>query len=35
MLKLLGRKTSGNVQKILFALEEIGAEYTREDYGRL
>ena len=34
MLKLLGRKTSGNVQKILFALEEIGAEYTREDYGR-
>ncbi len=35
MLKLLGRKTSGNVQKVLFALEEIGAEYEREDYGRL
>jgi glutathione S-transferase len=34
MLKLLGRKTSGNVQKVLFALEEIGAEYVREDYGR-
>ncbi len=34
MLKLLGRKTSGNVQKVLFALEEIGAEYAREDYGR-
>jgi glutathione S-transferase len=35
MLKLLGRKTSGNVQKVLFALEEMGADYTREDYGRL
>ncbi len=35
MLKVLGRKTSGNVQKVLFALEEIGAEYEREDYGRL
>ena len=35
MLKLLGRKTSGNVQKVLFALEEIGADYDREDYGRL
>ena len=34
MLKVLGRKTSGNVQKVLFALEEIGADYTREDYGR-
>lgn len=34
MLKLLGRKTSGNVQKVLFALEEIGVPYTREDYGR-
>ena len=34
MLKLLGRKTSGNVQKVLFALEEIGLDYTREDYGR-
>lgn len=34
MLKLLGRKTSGNVQKVLFALEEMGTAYTREDYGR-
>ncbi len=34
MYKLLGRQTSGNVQKVLFALEEMGAEYTREDYGR-
>ncbi len=32
--KLLGRKTSGNVQKVLFLLEEIGAPYEREDYGR-
>jgi glutathione S-transferase len=34
MLKLLGRKTSGNVQKVLFYLEETGTPYTREDYGR-
>ncbi|MEM9221580.1 MAG: glutathione S-transferase family protein [Pseudomonadota bacterium] len=34
MLKLLGRKTSGNVQKIIFLLEEAGIEYEREDYGR-
>ena len=34
MLKLLGRKTSGNVQKVLFLLEEIGVPYAREDYGR-
>lgn len=34
MIRILGRKTSGNVQKVLFCLEEIGAEYTREDYGR-
>jgi len=34
MLKLLGRKTSGNVQKVLFMLEENGTEYVREDYGR-
>jgi glutathione S-transferase len=34
MLKLLGRKTSGNVQKVLFMLEETGADYAREDYGR-
>ena len=34
VIKLLGRQTSGNVQKVLFALEEIGVKYTREDYGR-
>ena len=34
MLKLLGRKTSGNVQKVLFFLEETGTPYAREDYGR-
>ena len=35
MYRLLGRQTSGNVQKVLFMLEEIGATYEREDYGRL
>ncbi|RUU40083.1 glutathione S-transferase family protein [Mesorhizobium sp. M6A.T.Ce.TU.002.03.1.1] len=34
MYKLLGRQTSGNVQKVLFMLEELGAPYEREDYGR-
>ncbi len=34
MLRLLGRKTSGNVQKVVWLLDELGAEYTREDYGR-
>ncbi|MDZ5696559.1 glutathione S-transferase family protein [Chelativorans sp. M5D2P16] len=34
MYKLLGRQTSGNVQKVLFMLEEMGAPYEREDYGR-
>ncbi|WP_043829322.1 glutathione S-transferase family protein [Muricoccus aerilatus] len=34
MLKLLGRATSGNVQKVLFLLEETGTPYEREDYGR-
>ncbi|HTV31068.1 MAG TPA: glutathione S-transferase family protein [Xanthobacteraceae bacterium] len=34
MIRLLGRQTSGNVQKVLFCLEEIGMKYTREDYGR-
>jgi glutathione S-transferase len=34
VIKLLGRSTSGNVQKVLFMLEEIGVKYTREDYGR-
>ena len=34
MLKLLGRNTSGNVQKVIFLLEELGIPYQREDYGR-
>ena len=34
MIKLLGRQTSGNVQKVLFLLEELHIPYTREDYGR-
>ncbi len=34
MLKLLGRATSGNVQKVVWALEELGLDYEREDYGR-
>ena len=34
MFTLYGRATSGNVQKVLFLLEELGAEYERLDYGR-
>ncbi|TDQ80632.1 glutathione S-transferase [Dongia mobilis] len=34
MLRVLGRSTSGNVQKVLFLLEELGVPYNREDYGR-
>lgn len=34
MLRLLGRATSGNVQKVIFLLEELGLDYRREDYGR-
>jgi glutathione S-transferase len=34
MLRLLGRATSGNVQKVMWLLEEIGLDYGREDYGR-
>jgi glutathione S-transferase len=34
VIKLLGRHTSGNVQKVLFLLEELRIPYTREDYGR-
>ena len=34
MYKLLGRKTSGNVQKVVFMLEELGVPYERQDYGR-
>jgi glutathione S-transferase len=34
MVRVLGRQTSGNVQKVLLLLEEIGLPYSREDYGR-
>ena len=34
MIRLLGRATSGNVQKVIFILEELGLKYVREDYGR-
>jgi len=34
MLKVLGRHTSGNVQKVLWLLGEAGIAYEREDYGR-
>ena len=34
MIRLLGRQTSGNVQKVIFCLEELGLRYIREDYGR-
>ena len=33
-MRVLGRATSGNVQKVLLLLEEMGADYSREDYGR-
>ena len=34
MLRLLGRNTSGNVQKVIWLLDELGLAYAREDYGR-
>ncbi|MGH6928813.1 MAG: glutathione S-transferase family protein [Dongiaceae bacterium] len=34
MLRVLGRKTSGNVQKVIWLLEEMQQPYAREDYGR-
>ena len=34
MVKILGRGTSGNVQKVIWLLEELGQAYAREDYGR-
>ena len=30
MIQLLGRATSGNVQKVLFLLEELGLPYERK-----
>jgi glutathione S-transferase len=34
MMRILGRGTSGNVQKVVWLLEELGQPYSREDYGR-
>jgi glutathione S-transferase len=34
MLRVLGRATSGNVQKVVWLLEEMKLPYKREDYGR-
>lgn len=34
MYRILGRSTSGNVQKVVWLLEELGQPYGREDYGR-
>lgn len=33
MIRLLGRKTSSNVQKVLWCLHELGLPFAREDYG--
>ncbi|KEQ53857.1 glutathione S-transferase family protein [Sphingobium chlorophenolicum] len=33
MLKILGRRTSANVQKLLWQLVEMGIPFEREDYG--
>lgn len=34
MLKIYGRANSINVRKVLWTVEEIGLEYSREDWGR-
>jgi glutathione S-transferase len=33
MLRILGRESSGNVQKVLWLLAELDVAYAREDYG--
>lgn len=33
MLKILGRVTSINVRKVLWALDELGLDFSREDWG--
>src|SRR3546814_6676380 len=33
-LRVLGRANSFNVRKVLWAAEELGIAFTREDYGR-
>jgi glutathione S-transferase len=34
MLKILGRKSSGNTQKVLWCCDELGIPFEREDVGR-
>ena len=34
MLKIIGRKSSSNVQKVLWACGEMGLTYERQDAGR-
>jgi glutathione S-transferase len=34
VIRVLGRQTSGNVQKVIFCLEELAIPYVREDFGR-
>jgi glutathione S-transferase len=34
MLKIYGRANSINVRKVLWAVDEIGIPYQREDWGR-
>jgi glutathione S-transferase len=34
MLKILGRRNSGNTQKVLWCCDELGIAYEREDVGR-
>ena len=33
MLKILGRNNSSNVQKVLWACDELGLSYERDDIG--
>ena len=33
MITVLGRRNSGNVQKVMWALGELGVDYQREDVG--
>ena len=33
MLKIIGRKTSSNVQKVLWACAEMGVKFERQDAG--
>ena len=33
MIEVLGRRNSANVQKVMWAIGELGLEYTRHDVG--